>query len=171
MFSFLKLYSGHHPQVTAPQCHNCFTMLTYFLKSIRAWKLTKETLLVITNMINLTTLQMSTLKVSSIKYVFKETWLILQINHFAYQSEQNSGSLVLGWPNFDFFHFFKWYPISILLFCPKNDLQDVSDVLLPVKTHLILKVYRRSFTFKIIISDFKGKTPPIHFQDEVGLNR
>ena len=89
-----KETTWHHPQVTAPQCHNCFTRLTYFLKSIRAWKLTKETLLVITNMINLTTLQMSTLKVSTIKYVFKETWLILQINHFAYQSEQNSGSLV-----------------------------------------------------------------------------
>ena len=29
---------GHHPQVTAPQCHNCFIRLTYFLKSIKAWK-------------------------------------------------------------------------------------------------------------------------------------
>ena len=68
------------PQVTAPQYHNCFIRLTYFFKVSKHG--------------NLTTLQMSTLKVSSIKYVFKETWLILQINRFAYQSEHNFGSLV-----------------------------------------------------------------------------
>ena len=58
-----------------------------------------------------------------------------------------------------------------LLFWPKNDLQDVSDVSVPVKTLHLLKVYRRSFTFKIQFNDFKGKTPPIHFQEVEGLNR
>lgn len=69
--------------------------------------------------------------------------------------------LPLGWHNFDFIQIFKWNPISILLFWPKNNLQDVADVSVPVKTLHLLKVYKGIFTFQIIMQSIVQSRSPI----------